>query len=173
MAYTQEVQLSFTYQDELGTKASQVIYALADPTKTLANLLTDLQAMAGLLVAIAGAKMLSCQARLLAVPTADQTGKPVAGSRVEQTGVFDFTNTSTPRKFGEPVPSILDSVIVDGTINLADAGVSAFVAAMHAASGTSTTEPTNNSFQTLGPLADAFLSFRKHRKQLTRSSFEV
>lgn len=173
MAYTQAAHLSFTIQDELGTKASEVIYVLADPTKTVANMVTDLQAWGALITPIIGGRLLSAELCITVVPSADQSGKPAAGSRVEQTGVFNFGNASTSRRFGEAVPSLADSVISGGEINLSDTDVAAFVAAMHAASGTSGTEPTNNAFQVLTGLTDAFISFRKRRKQLLRSSYEV
>jgi len=87
--------------------------------------------------------------------------------------VFNFANGSTTRRFGEAVPALADAVIAGGTIDLSDADVAAFVTAMGAASGTATSQATNNSFQDLTSLVDAFLSFRKRRKQLLRSSFEV
>jgi len=173
MAYTQQAHFSFTVQDGLGTKASMIIYALLDPTKTVANLVTDIQAWASLIEPIIGGKILLGDAVVSVTPTVDQTGRPDADSRVEQTGVFNFANGSTSRRFGEAVPSLSDGVIVGGTINLADTDVAAFVTAMGAASGTAASQPTNNSFQDLTALVDAFLSFRKRRKQLLRSSFEV
>ena len=173
MAYTQQAHFSFTLQDGLSTKASMIIYALLDPTKTLANLVTDIQAWATLIEPIIGAKILLADAVVSVTPSVDQTGRPLADSRVEQTGVFNFANGSTTRRFGEAVPALNDGVITGGSIDLADTDVAAFVTAMGAASGTATSQPTNNSFQDLTSLVDAFLSFRKRRKQLLRSSFEV
>jgi len=173
MAYTQQAHFSFTVQDGLGTKASMIIYALLDPTKTVANLVTDIQAWATLIEPIIDSKILLADAVVSVTPTVDQTGKPADASRVEQTGVFNFANGSTTRRFGEAVPALADAVITGGTIDLADTDVAAFVTAMGAASGTATSQATNNSFQDLTSLVDAFLSFRKRRKQLLRSSFEV
>ena len=173
MAYTQQAHFSFTIQDGLDTKASMIIYALLDPTKTLANLVTDIQAWATLIEPIIDGKILLADAVVSVAPTVDQTGRPDVASRVEQTGVFNMFNGATTRRFGEAVPSLSDGVIVGGTINLADTDVLAFTTALGAASGTAASQPTNNSFQDLTTLADAFLSFRKRRKQLLRSSFEV
>jgi hypothetical protein len=171
MAFTQQVQYSFTLMDELSVKATEVIYALADPTKTITNLVADWQAWAALITPLTSAEMLHGQVRIILTPTADQSGKPAAGSRVEQTAVFDFANASTDRRFGEPVPALANSKISSGAINLADADVAAFVTAMHTA--TANSEPTNNSFQVLTALTDAFLSFRKRRKQLLRATYEL
>jgi hypothetical protein len=173
MAYTQEAQFSFTVQDDLGTKANMTLYYLLDPTKTIADLVTDWQAEATLAVAILGGKLIHGTARIVLTPSADQSSKPISSSRVEQTAVFDETNASNPRIYGIAVPSIADSKITGGVINLADTDVAAFVTSLSAASGTSTSEPTSNQFLVLNGLRDAFLSFRKRRKQLERSSYEL
>lgn len=171
MAFTQQAQFSFTILDQLGTKASMVIYALADPTKTIANLAADWETWAGLIDLIIGGQILHGTARLVLAPSGGEKGAPAAGSRVEQTGVFDLLNGVTPHKYGEAVPSIADAVIASGRIDLTDANVANFFTALHTA--TANTEPTNNSFQALTAESDAFLSFRKRRKQLDRSSFET
>jgi len=172
MALDTQGQFSFSYVDGLGTRASQVIYLQLDSTKTIANLKTDAQAMAALLVGILDVKMLEIQASVVLVPSADQTGKPISTSRVEQTGVFNFLNASNPRRFGEAVPGLSDDVISGGTIDLG-APVADFVTAMHTISGTGASQPTTNYYTLLTSLADAFLSFRKRRKQLERSSYEI
>lgn len=171
MAFTQQTQFSFTIIDQLGTKATMVIYALADPTKTVANLAADWQTWAGLIDLIVGGQILHGSARLELVPSGSEKSSPASGSRVEQTGVFDMTNASTPRIFGEPLPSLADSVIVGGQIDLTDTNVNNFYTALHTA--TANTEPTNNAFQVLTGLKDAFISFRKRRKQLDRSSLDT
>lgn len=171
MAFTQEAQFSYTVQDELGTKASMVIYTLADPTKTLTNLAADWETFAGLIDLIISGQILHGEARLVLKPSGSEKTAPGTGSRVEQTGAFNFTNSVSPRRFGEAVPSIANAVISGGRIDLADTNVSNFVTAMHTA--TANTEPTNNTFQALNALADAFISFRKRRRQLERSSLEV
>jgi len=172
MAYTQALQLSFSLTDGLGTKASTVVYALCDPTKTIANLVTDAQGMATLIAGIVDGKIDEVQARVVLVPSVDQTGKPDPASRVEQTGVFNFPNVTNTRLFGEAIPSLADAVISGGTIDLG-APVSDFTTAMHSASTNAVFEPTSNQFLVLGALHDAFLSFRKRRKSLTRSSYEL
>lgn len=171
MAFTQKTQFSFSLLDELGTKASMVIYAAADPTKLISDLAADWETWAALIDAITGAQITGGTAQLVEVPSGDEKVMPAAGSRVEQTGVFDYPNGTSGRVFGEAVPGLDDSKIVDGTIDLSDADVAAFVAAMTTA--TANTAPTSNTFADLGALRDAFLSFRKRRKQLTRSSYEL
>jgi hypothetical protein len=171
MAFTAETQFSFTLLDQLGTEASVVIYALADPTKTLTNIAADWATWAGLLDLITGGQIIRGQVRLVQTPGGGLKGSPASGSRVEQTGVFDLTNASNMRLFGQPVPSISDGVIVGGQIDLTDTNVANFVTALHTA--TANSEPTSNQFLVLSALNDAFLSFRKRRKQLSRSSREL
>jgi len=97
---------------------------------------------------------------------------PTADSCVEQTGVFNVPSSNSGRLFGIAVPGLDNSMIVDGEIDLSDTDVAAFVSAIE---GTYTAGGvfTNNNWQQLNDLADAFLSFRKRRKQLSRSSYEV
>jgi len=171
MAFTQDVQYSYTLLDGLGSHASMVIYAKADPTKTLTNILADWETFAALIDLIVGGQILHGQVRLLTAPSGSEKSSPGSTSRVEQTGVFDFPNATNSRIFGEAVPSLADSVIVGGQIDLTDTNVANFVTAMSTA--TANSEPTTNQFLVLTALRDAFLSFRKHRKQLSRSSFEI
>ena len=170
MANTQPAQFSYTLQDELGTKASQVIYAMVDPTATIATLSTQWQAMGALIDAITGGKIVNGAVNVIKALSGGKSD-PASGSRVEQTGVFNFFNVTTPRRFGEAVPSLSDTVIVSGEIDLGDADVAAFVTAMTASFTTGVN--TNTAEQALSSLADAFLSFRKRRRQLTRSTYEV
>lgn len=171
MAFTQKTQYSFRLLDELGTKASMVVYALADPTKTIADLAADWETLAALIDAITSAQITGGKAELVVVPSGDEKTAPADGSRVEQTAVFDYPDGTSGRLFGEAVPGLADTMILGGAINLSDPDVSAFVAAM--TTPTANSEVTSNTFQDLGALHDAFLSFRKRRKQLTRSSYEI
>jgi len=163
------VQYSFTLQDALGTKASMVLYSTATDTSTGANLASEWQALATLISAITSAAVLHGNASVMQTFTDDA---PTADSRVEQTGVFDFPSSISGRLFGIAVPGLDNSVIVSGEIDLSDTDVAAFITAIQ---GTYTAGGvfTNNNWQQLNDLADAFLSFRKRRKQLSRSSYEV
>jgi hypothetical protein len=171
MANTQPVRLSYTIQDELGTKASETFYALVDPASTVTQLAAEWQALASLIAAVSDGGIPRGSIALLEVPTAPIT--PAAGSRVEQTGLFNFSNNVTPHRFGEAVPALKDSVIVGGKINLADTGVAALVAALATTFNGGLGVFTTNNAQALVALVDAVLSFRKRRRQLSRSSFEL
>lgn len=178
MANTQPALVSFSLEDELGTKASMAFPALLDPAMTITQLNAALAAEATAIDAIVGAAITGASIAVQATPTqlAAATAKdtPAAGSRVEQTGVFDLRNATTTRLFGIAVPGLADSVIAAGTINLVEDGpVDTWLDIVEAAGSASQPQVTNDAQQAVTTLADAFLSFRKRRRQLARSSREL
>jgi hypothetical protein len=95
------------------------------------------------------------------------TGATFVASRVEQTGVLNFSNTATSRRYGQALPSIRSNLLTAGKIDLKDAALAALVALL-------TSGPfTNAAQQVLAALVDAIIAFRKRRKQLQRTSFEL
>ncbi len=179
MATTQPVQLTFSVLDELGTRASILLYAMVDPAMTVAQLEGVWAAQAALLDAFLGVQIVGGGSTVN--PTALQLAAavghvaPDAGSRVEQTGVFNLFNAVTPHRFGIAVAGISDTVIASGAIVITEGSpVDLWLDVIETAS-TGATMPnyTNNAQQNLTVLADAFLAFRKRRKQLSRSSREL
>jgi hypothetical protein len=170
VANTQPAQLSYSIVDALGTRASKIDYAMVDPATTVAQLITELQAEAALLDTIAGGQITSSALSLVHVPTGLKNA-PGGQSRVEQTALFNFGNAVTSRRYGDAVPSFDSSRIVAGKIDLADQDVINYVTSLHTAWTLGAF--TNASYQVLTGLVDAFISFRKRRQQLTRSSFEL
>jgi hypothetical protein len=85
--------------------------------------------------------------------------------------VINFTNAINRHRWGEAIPSVADSKIVAGKFDLTDAAVAAFMALMTGALAGGTY--TNPYLQALVGVKDAILSFREHRRQLQRSSFEL
>ena len=169
---TVKAQFSFTVQDELGTKASLALYATVDDTTTTANLGAQWQTFATALTAVTDSKVLSGSAGLVLAPTASQAGKPAAGNRVEQNALLSYLVTASGRRFSIATPGWSDSLISGGTVVLTGAAAT-WIAALTGALGTATGVNTSNDFLALGAAVGADLTFRKHRKQLSRSSFEV
>ena len=163
--------LSYSVQDELGINATVALYAFLDPSTTVANLVAEYQATSLLLDAITGGKLSPGSWTLAIDPDGGVKGSAVAGSRVEQTGVFDFTDNVIGRVYGEPVAALLDSKIVSGRINDADTDIIAWVTNLLAA--ITTGHYTNPNMQHLGAIKDTFISFRKHRRALTRESLST
>jgi len=147
-----------------------VVYALVDPTKTVTNLAADWETLAALIDDFIGGKITGGSARLILVTSGDEKSIPESDSRVEQTAVFDFPDGTSGRLYGVAVPSLGSSFITAGAVDLGPP-VDAFVAAM--TTPTANSQPTSNTYADLGALTDSFISFRKHRKQLTRSSYEL
>jgi hypothetical protein len=170
MAYTVSARYSITLVDELGTEASDTYYALLDPTQTIQLAIDAWAALAAVVDPITGGQIIRGGITILPVP-AGLKGAPVAGSRVEQTGVFNFLDSITTHRYGQALPSLRDSKIVAGKINLVDVAVAAFITFLTAVLAVA--EWVNNHQQPLTALRDALISFRKRRKQLARSSFEL
>jgi hypothetical protein len=169
MANTQPASFGFSVVDELGVRASTTIYALVDPTLILSDQVTQWQALASALVGVIDGQVVEGDIRIRLTPTADQSGKPAAGSRVEQTEVTNLVVTGTGgKRAGTAVPSWADALITAGKPVIGSGAGATWVAAI---TGTYTGGVlTSALFTALGAVSDAFLSFRKRRKLLFRES---
>lgn len=172
MANTQYALFSYSVVDELGTKANITIPAMIDPTSgTPSALSTQWTALGALIDAVTGVELLSGSVSIVKVRDAGWKSAPDAGSRVEQTGLFNFLNASSKYKFGVDNPGLADDKIAaTGKIDLGDTDIANLITAL--TSSFTGGIFANTSLYPLVALADALLSFRKRRKQLARSSFE-
>jgi hypothetical protein len=171
MGYTQFARYSISIVDELGTEASGTYYAMLDPSQTITAALAAWTSLATAVDAVIGAQITKGRVDLITLPPGGAKAAPVAGSRVEQTGLFNFVATGTTHRFGSDTPGFADTKISAGKVNLADADVQALITLL-------TTVITvltwcNEHQQALATLKDAILSFRKRRRQLSRTSFEL
>ena len=159
---------SYSMVDELATRATATLPVTFADTVTLAQLATAWNAMQGDIQAVVDGSIDRGGVNFtFAVSSPSAAG---AGSRVEQNGVFNFLVGTTGKRFGIALPSLADAVISGGLIDLGSP-VSTFTAAVTAAitGGGSYTTPDGVD---LGALVDAFLSFRKHRRQLRAKTIE-
>jgi len=168
---TVPAQFSYTVEDELGVSATFLVNALANPAATVTQLDTMWQTIGALLDAITGGIIRGGHYRVMQALTGGKSSA-AAGSRVEQSGVFNFSVAGTSYKTGLMVPALEDSVLVHGRINLSDDNVMAFLEAIVTAA-VGVLEWTSENRQALIALVDAFLSFRKHKRALDRVSFET
>lgn len=169
-----QVQLSYAFQDELGTSATTVIYATADGAKTVTELLADWEAEAVLLDHITDAQITHGKVTIITAPAGAEKSAPAEGSRVEICGTFNYGNASNPRKWGGLVPAFADTKIqLDGKIDLADTDVKNYVESLDGTSPPASVVPTNSAFVALNSFLDSRLSSRKRRRQLARSSGEL
>ena len=171
MALTQPVRYSVTLEDEWGIEASTVAYGLVDPTATMAQLQTAWFHFQQDLDHLSDAKVLRGSIAIIMAPDSVKTAA-ASGSRVESVASFNFIGTASPRRWGAVVPAFAASKLSGDRINLADGDVSSFVTLLTSVvSGVDAF--ANDRSQQLTALADAFLSVRRKRRQLQRSSFEV
>jgi len=171
MADTQYALFSYSLIDELGTRTSVTQPAMVDPTTgTPAALKTAWLGLGADIDAVSGAQITGGSVAIVYQPAGGWKATPAAGSRVEQTALFNFINATSKYKWGLDVPSFLNSKISSGKVNLADSAVTALINFILTAFTGG--EFANTSTFPLTALADALLSFRKRRKQLARTSFE-
>jgi len=168
---TLQGHMGLTIVDGLGTKANTDFYIALDDTKTLADAVSDAQALCAAVDATLDAKVESCRITVQYQPSG-MKANPTSGSRVEQTGVINFSNDTTARKQGVVLPGLKSAAIVAGKLNLTDTAIQALITLLKANPAESGTW-ANFAFQALVDVLDAILSFRKHRKSLSRTSYEV
>jgi hypothetical protein len=164
--------LSATLKDEMGTTATFPLYVNVPDTVTVANLHTYMQDFLAVLDPITDAQIIKFEWRSN-MPFSGAKNAPVAGGRVEQTGLFNFEDSVTAFKAPYDIPAIANSTLTAGVkkvIDLTNVGITAWMAFMEAA--TLTIVPTNKFIGVLVALLDAAVTFRKHRKQLTRATLE-
>jgi len=158
--------------DKLGVETSMPIYLKIDDTKTIAQLVTDANLLGQQVDPISDSQITDFEVRIKnGGGVSGGKSAPAATAENERTGLFNFSQVTSPYKYGVDVPAIADSKISGGKINLSDSDIAAFIAALVAA-GTAAT-PESTSLYTLVALLDALLTFRKHRRAESRRSFEV
>jgi hypothetical protein len=172
MADTQYGLFSYSIVDELGTKANITVPVMLDPAvSTPTNMSTEWTTLGGLLDSAIGGQIVGGSMAIVKPADGGWKASPAAGSRVEQTGLLNFLNATTKYKFGVDLPSLKDAAISAGKVNLGYTAISDLITAL-------TTSFNYGVFANTGQypltaLIDALLTFRKRRKQLSRSSFEV
>jgi len=173
MAYTLSVRLEATILDEMNVKAIATAYALIDPTASFATIQAILNEWLSTLDAVTAGQIIDAGIDVVPSLPGGLKTLPAAGSRVEQTGVFNYTAAGDTHLWGFAVPAIADSQVVAGKIDLTTGHPAQVLAAYLAAGGTAALEWTNAVSQVLSTFADCFLSIRKHSRQLSRNTFET
>lgn len=170
MAMTQEAQISITMQDEIGVKAAITEYLLVDPAMTVTQAVALFQANVGLIDLVTDAAPIHGRFELVITPSGVKAS-PVAGSRVEQTGLFTLSNSANPRSFGQDIPGWSNSKIVSGHIPIGDTDVDNLTDEWETPGALS--EFTNNHFNPLVAVRKTAITFRKRRRlesQLTTTA---
>lgn len=168
------VRFSASIVDGLGTKATTTSYGVVPDTVTLAGIMTAQGAWVAALDGVTDGAITGSSVTIVSGPLATDkgagAGKPTLDSRVEQTGVVNYTNGVNTHPWGEAIPALANATITSGKLDLANAAVIAFNAILTGAlAGGNYTNPY---LQAITGIKDAILSFRERRKQLQRSSYE-
>ena len=170
MALSSRVRLSYTWRDGFGTEASTVFPMRVDGTNSWGTIATLWDNLYSLLLPLSNAAIVRGTTWS---PEIFDPLTPGAASRVEQGGVFNFGALGTDKRWGPAIPAINPNVLVGDRIDLTNANVAAFLAFMEDQGAGSINGMTNDHDQFLTVLRDTFLSTRKHRKQLQRSSLQT
>jgi len=174
MAKDTQAVVSATIVDELGIEASAPFYALLDSTQTLASIMTQVNAFWTALDLTTDGYMRKVKLEIVpAVPTGVKTAA-AAGSRVEQTGLLGFSASGTTKRYSGAIPALSNgsTVFNAGKIALVTSDpVGALITILTTVA--TALEWINDHGQAISGFVDALVSFRKKRRQLQRSSFEV
>lgn len=161
---------SYTLRDQLGTEASTLIYVDYDGAVETENALAGSWAAYGAaLDAASGAQII--KGHILIPQNADGAWKtsPAAGSRVEQNAIINFRATGSSKRQGFSVPALLNTLISsDGKVNTTSGALHDLIALI--LGGFGTVDAANALGTLIVAFTDAFLAFRKHRKQLEKST---
>jgi hypothetical protein len=175
MAKTLAVRLEATILDELNVQATASVYALVDPSALFSDVLSSLNTWLADLDACTDGQIISTELEVLPALPGGLKSAPVTGSRVEQTGVLDFTSTGDTHAWGFAIPAISNSatVISGGHIVITSGQPVNTLFSLLVGGGTAVLEWTNATSQALAAFANCFLSIRQYRKQLARATFET
>ncbi len=174
MAYSLIARFSATILDEQNVEALAQSYVLVDPSHSFSDVITTFNTWLADLDACTDGQIIA--ARIHAGPTLPDglKGAPVAGSRVEQTGIVNFSATGTTHRWGLAIPALKNSgtVIAAGKIVLTPGDPVPVLAALLTGGGTASLNWTNDNSQTIVALMDALISFRQRGKQLALATHE-
>lgn len=166
---TVPVEVSFSLVDELGTTATARFPGTISDAITVAALDTYVGTIATNLDAVTGAQITAIRATVKP-STSGLKAAAIAGSRVEQTAVINLGTAETAYRFGVAVPAVRDTLITAG--HLTTGGVVGTLVA-ELIDSAAAIRFTNHVGQSLIGVIDYVLSFRKRRKSLIRTSFEL
>lgn len=166
-----ECLYSVGLQDYLGVSTTHDIFLNVPDSTTLASLTTILTGYQDLVDVISGGLITKTYLRVTIPNSETNKTDPVAGDEVEKTGLFNFSQSATPYKFGVDVPAIAETLITNGKIDLSASAITTWIAWLTAAH--SGVQAISKFLYTLTGLVDALISFRKHRKAENRRSVET
>ena len=174
MSKSLAIRMEATILDGLNVVGQTSVYALIDPTATFADILGTMNTWLADLDACTDGQILSAEVEVLpALPDGLKTA-PVSTSRIEQTGLLNFSASGTTHLNGITVPALSDgaTVIVAGRPVLTTGAPLHTLAALLAGGGTASLEWTSAWSQAFVAFVSGLITFRPSNGQLARQTFE-
>lgn|ERR1700690_1057134 len=165
------VTWSVKIKDALGVTVSfNDLMVNVPDTVTLAGLQTITDGWTNLVNRLSDGQITLITCKLDMVITGAR-GTPVAGSEVERTGMFNFDQTTIGAPWPVDIPSLAETLIIGGKIDLTASAITDFITFMLAAHGGGAV--VSDSLYTITGLRDSLLAFRKHRRAESRRSLAI
>lgn len=171
---TVPVRLSASIVDEWGIEQSTAFYAQADDSQTIAALDTEADAWVTALDATTDGVIRDARVTLFPTLPGGIKATAAAGSRVEQTGLLGFNAAGSNKRYSAAIPAVSNGVTVLAADRLVLTAVDPIGVLIHILTTVGTVlKFCNEHYQLITKFIDALVAFRKDRKKLQRSSFEV
>lgn len=159
--------VSIEVVDTYGISATTYYSIIADDTKTVAQLMTDVASLGTAQQNLSQGATTRVRVNL----EAPGFGGTPAGD-IEKGALFNFSNASDAYATGYLVPDVNPAVLdANGLVDLTNTDVTAFIAFLTTAHTVITI--VTKGVRALTSLKDALIAFRKHRKPLSRRTKEV
>lgn len=159
--------VSIEVVDTYGISATTYYSIIADDTKTIAQLMTDVASLGTAQQNLSQGATTRVRVNL----EAPGFGGTPAGD-IEKGALFNFSNASDAYATGYLVPDVNPAVLdANGLVDLTNTDVTAFIAFLTTAHTVITI--VTKGVRALTSLKDALIAFRKHRKPLSRRTKEV
>lgn len=159
--------------DYLGVETSKILYFAADDTKTLANVLSDMQAFGGIIDPLTDAAFTGNASFSIAFsPTGVKNTPNNPGSPIEKGVLSTFAQDNLPNAYSDFIPAVAIAQITNGHINQGSGTpYAAYVQAMtHPATNTTL---MSNVRSALSFLRNNELPSRKRRRSVKKATSEV
>jgi hypothetical protein len=167
-------EYSYSLVDAVGTTATALVFATLPAGATLTQAQANFVSLGAALDGVTGAQIRRGSMRINFAADGAWKAAPDADSLVEQTATFNVGVAENSRRWGINVPAIKDTLLgVGDAVLVANAAVIAFTKAVDGTTALTIGNVANAAFQVATSAIDVVTAFRKHRKQLSRSSFEI
>lgn len=164
--------LSFTIKDALGVETSLPLYIETSDANTLAHCIADATTSQDKLDATIDGQIIDCTLKFnVPLDVGVIKSAPVATAEVERNALANFSQVGFKYKQGFAIPTIADSLIVNGKVDLTPGNAFMLLVGWLISGGTYL-KFTSKFINALVALLDVVISFRKHRKRETAVSFE-